>query len=94
MSLATPLTKEAIPTEQNYSTLHSFKFAAQTPRYLYIKIDKGMKGFGDFTLSNDYAAVIAVPDFPKEISFLHKGSLLALSGEKKLSVLDSWRSCS
>ncbi|MCL9683754.1 alpha-2-macroglobulin [Legionella maioricensis] len=87
LSLATPLTKEAIPTEQNYATLHSFKFAAQTPRYLYIKIDKGMKGFGDFTLSNDYAAVIAIPEFPKEISFLHKGSLLALSGEKKLSVL-------
>ncbi len=87
LSLATPLTKEVIPTEQNYATLHSFKFAAQTPRYLYIKIDKGMKGFGDFTLSNDYATVIAIPEFPKEISFLHKGSLLALSGEKKLSVL-------
>ena len=87
LSLATPLTKEAIPSEQNYALLHSFKFAAQTPRYLYIKIDKGMKGFGDFTLSTDYTAVIAVPEFPKEISFLHKGSLLALSGEKKLSVL-------
>lgn len=87
LSLASPLTKEAIPTEQNYSALHSFKFAAQTPRYIYIKIDKGMKGFGDFTLSTDYAAVIAVPELPKEISFLHKGSLLALSGEKKLSVL-------
>ena len=87
LSLAQPLTKEAIPTEQNYAALHSFKFAAQTPRYIYIKIDKGMKGFGDFTLSTDYATIIAVPEFPKEISFLHKGSLLALSGEKKLSVV-------
>ncbi|MBL7478903.1 alpha-2-macroglobulin [Legionella bononiensis] len=87
LSLATPLSKVAIPSEQNYSTLHSFKFAAQTPRYIYIKIDKGMKGFGDFTLNTDYSAVIAVPEYPKEISFLHKGSLLALAGEKKLSVL-------
>ncbi len=87
LSLATPLNKEAIPTEQNYASLHSFKFTAQTPRYIYIKVDKGMPGFGGFTLSNDYAAIIAVPEFPKEISFLHKGSLLALSGEKKLSVL-------
>jgi len=87
LALATPLTKQAIPTEHNYSTLHSFKFATQTPRYIYVKVDKGMKGFGDFSLSNDYSAVIAVPDLPKEISFLHKGSLLALSGEKKLSVL-------
>lgn len=87
LSLATPLNKEALPSEQNYSTLHSFKIAAQTPRYIYIKIDKGMKGLGGFTLSTDYAAIIPVPEYPKEISFLHKGSLLALSGEKKLSVL-------
>ncbi|CAM2870256.1 alpha-2-macroglobulin [Legionella worsleiensis] len=87
LALATPLTKEAIPAEHNYSTLHSFKFVAQPTRFIYIKIDKGMKGFGDFTLKYDYTAVIPVPSFPKEISFLHKGSLLALSGEKKLSVL-------
>lgn len=87
LSLATPLAKEAIPSEQNYATLHSFKFKAQTPRYLYVKMDKGMKGFGGFTLSNDYAAIVPVPEYPKEISFLHKGALLALGGEKKLSVL-------
>lgn len=87
LSLASPMQKEVIPTEQNYSSLHSFKFKADAPRYIYIKIDKGMKGFGDFTLGNGYEAVIPVPAIPQEISFLHKGSLLALSGEKKLSVL-------
>ncbi|KTD62281.1 hypothetical protein Lsan_1814 [Legionella santicrucis] len=87
LSLATPLNREALPTEQNYSALHSFKFKAETPRYIYIKIDKGMQGFGNFTLGNEYVAVIPVPAIPKEISFLHKGSLLALSSEKKLSVL-------
>lgn len=87
LALATSLNKEAIPTEQNYSTLHSFKFKAEAPRYIYVKVDKGMKGFGGFSLGNPYAAVIPVPAIPKEISFLHKGSLLALSSEKKLSVL-------
>lgn len=87
LALSTPLTKEAIPTEQNYAALHSFKFTAKTSNYIYIKVDKGMTSFGDFTLSNEYVAVIPVPALPKEISFLHQGSLLALSGEKKLSVL-------
>lgn len=87
LALATPLSKQSIPTEYNYSTLHSFKVAVQTPRYIYIKIDKGLKGLGDFALSNSFAAVVAVPELPKEISFLHQGSLLALGGEKKLSVL-------
>jgi len=87
LALSSPLNAEAMPSEHNYATLHSFKFASQTPRYLFIKIDKNMTGFGDFKLGNDYTAIIPVPELPKEISFLHKGSLLALSGEKKLSVL-------
>ncbi|TAL66043.1 MAG: alpha-2-macroglobulin, partial [Legionella sp.] len=87
LALATPLGKQAIATEHNYATLHSFKFSAQTPRYIYVKVDKGLQGQGDFKLNTDYTAVIPVPELPKEISFLHKGSLLALSGEKKLSVL-------
>lgn len=87
LSLAKPLKKEAIPTEYNYSTLHSFKFATDSPRYLYVVIDKGMAGMGGFKLHNEYKTIIAVPEYPKEINFLHQGSLLSLNGEKKLSVL-------
>ncbi|OCH98570.1 alpha-2-macroglobulin [Legionella jamestowniensis] len=87
LKLATPLSLQAIPADRNYANLHSYKFTASSPRYIYLKIDKGTKGFGNFTLSNDYAAVITVPEYPKEITFLHKGALLALNSEKKLSVL-------
>ncbi|KTD75151.1 alpha-2-macroglobulin [Legionella waltersii] len=87
LALATPLIKTAIPSETNFSTLHSFKFTVPTRQYLYIKVDKGMQGFGDFSLATDFATIVQVPELPKEISFLHKGSLLAFSGEKKLSVL-------
>lgn len=87
LALATPLDKVAIPSVQNYATLHSFKINAQTPRSIYVKVDEGMKGFGGFSLGTNYATVLAVPAIPKEISFLHQGSLLALSGEKKLSVV-------
>ncbi|CEG60871.1 alpha-2-macroglobulin family protein [Legionella micdadei] len=87
LALAKPLSTQALPADRHYATLHSYKFKAQTPQYLYLKIDKGMRGFGNFALSNDFVAVIKVPEFPREINFLHKGALLALSGEKKLSVL-------
>jgi uncharacterized protein YfaS (alpha-2-macroglobulin family) len=87
LALSTLLTKVAIPAEHNYSTLHSFKFASQTPRYIYLKVDKGMKGLGGYSLNTNFATIIPVPEYPKEISFLHKGSLLALNGEQKLSVL-------
>jgi uncharacterized protein YfaS (alpha-2-macroglobulin family) len=87
LALAKPLTTQSLPSDRNYATLHSYKFNAQTPQYIYLKIDKGMRGFGDFVLTNDYRAIIKVPEFPKEIGFIHKGALLALSSEKKLSVL-------
>lgn len=87
LKLSTPLVTKSIPTDRDYATLHSFKFATATPRYIYVKIDKGMKGFGDFALANNFESVIQVPEYPKEIGFLHKGALLALSSEKKLSVV-------
>lgn len=86
LTLSTPLDLQALPTDRNYATLHSYKFSAKTPRFIYLKIDKGTRGFGDFKLANDYVAVISVPELPKEIGFLHKGALLALAGEPKLSV--------
>jgi len=84
---ARPLSLEPIATENQFATSHSYQFKAPAPGYLYIKIDKGLSALGDFLLTNDYAAIIPVPSFPKEISYLHKGALLALSSEKKLSVL-------
>lgn len=87
LALSTPLSLKTIPAEHNYATLHSYQFTAPTPRSIYLKIDKGARGFGNVVLTHDYVAVIKVPEFPQEINFLHKGALLAFSGEKKLSVL-------
>ncbi|MCE3045251.1 alpha-2-macroglobulin [Legionella sp. 16cNR16C] len=87
LALSKPLSLQALPADRNYSSLHSYRFSSNTPQYLYLKLDKGLKGFGDFDLSTDYTAIIKVPELPKEISFLHKGALLALAGEKMLSVV-------
>jgi uncharacterized protein YfaS (alpha-2-macroglobulin family) len=87
LAASTQVDLAAIPADRDYATLHSYKFKAESPRYVYLQLDKGITGFGNFKLSNDYSAVIKVPEYPKEIGFLHKGALLALSGEKKLSVI-------
>lgn len=86
LALSTPLALTPIPTDRDYATLHNYQFNVEKPGYIYLKIDKGARAFGDFELANDYMAVIKVPEYPKEIGFLHKGALLSLSGEKKLSV--------
>lgn len=78
---------QVVPTDTDIALLHSFKFKAEGGRYLYIKIDKGIAGYGGFKLTRDYNKIVQAPIYPKEISFLHKGALLALGSEKKISVL-------
>lgn len=87
LNKSTLLNKKAIPSETQYSTLHSYRFDSPAPRYLLVSIDKGMKGFGGFTLHQPYRTIVQVPEYPKDISFLHKGSLLALGADQKLSVV-------
>lgn len=87
LAQSSPILLKPIPTEHTYANRHSFTFTADANRYLFIKLDKGTVGFGGFPLANNYVAIIKAPEYPKEISFLHKGALLALSSEKKVSVL-------
>jgi uncharacterized protein YfaS (alpha-2-macroglobulin family) len=87
LALAKPIVLAAIPAEQDYASLHSYRYQAPAAGFMYVTIDKGIKGFGDFMLANSYSAVFKIPAYPQEISFLHKGSLLALGSEEKLSVL-------
>lgn len=82
---ATPVKVIPLPSPQAYTTLHSFKIAVPTPSYLFIGIDKGLIGWGNYALARNYATVVKTPDYPQEVRFLHKGALLA--GEQKLTVL-------
>ena len=87
LKLAKPIALQAIPAEQDYASLHSYQYHAETPAFLFVIVDKGVKSFGDFALANTYGIILPVPAYPQEISFLHKGALLALGSEEKLSVL-------
>lgn len=87
LKLAKPLELEPIPTEREYSALHSYKYDATPDKFVYLKISKGMKAFGGYLLAKDYEKVIKVPSFPKEVKIMYSGSLLSMSGDKKISVM-------
>ncbi|MBA3962859.1 MAG: alpha-2-macroglobulin [Chthoniobacterales bacterium] len=81
-----PVEITVIPSEHEQSQVHAFKFSVPEEGSLYVRIDKGVKAVGDFPLQNDYDAIVAVPDLPREIAIEGKGGILALSGERKLSI--------
>lgn len=81
------LSLEAIPTERDYENLHSFKYKADPGRYIYVKVNKGLKSFGGYVLGKDVVQIIAVPEYPKMLRFAADGALLSLSGDKRIGVV-------
>lgn len=80
-----PLTQ--IPGELEHYELHSFHHEAQPGRYLYVQVDRGLHSFGGYILGNGYGGIYRVPEYPSELRIAQQGSLLALSGQKALTVL-------
>ncbi|MDR0533408.1 MAG: alpha-2-macroglobulin family protein [Verrucomicrobiales bacterium] len=75
------------PVEQDFAELHSVTLDLPPGRYVYLTIDKDLKGFGGFILKDNFATVLRVPNYPKEVRVMSDGAVLAQSGERKLSVL-------
>ena len=77
---------KAVPSGQETSELHSFRVAMESEGQLYVSVDKGAKALGGFLLGEKYEAVTRMPDFPREIEIQGSGGVLALNGERKLSI--------
>ncbi len=86
LKLATPLKLAAVPVEADYATLHSYKYQADPGRYVYVRVNKGVKSFGGYVLSQAFDRALRVPEFPKELQIMYDGAILSLGGEKKVSL--------
>lgn len=76
----------ALPSEKAQDRQHAFRVRVETDGELYIRVAKGVRASGDYPLAEDHNAVVAVPELPREVQIESQGGLLALSGERKLSV--------
>lgn len=83
---ATPAPLTLVPSEEEYATLHSFKLRVPENAYVYLEIEKGLQSVGGFSLGEKFASVSQMPPYPRDVHIMHDGSLLALSGERKLSI--------
>ena len=83
---AKPIQFTALPSEKAQDRQHAFRVRVETEGELYVRVAKGVKAFGDYPLAEEYNAVVAVPELPREVQIESQGGLLALNGEKKLSI--------
>ena len=87
LARATPVALTLVPSEQEYATLHSFKLKVPEHAWIYLHIDQGLQAVGGFTLGDNFASVQQMPPYPRAVQIMHDGAILALSGERKLSIL-------
>lgn len=80
-----------IPTAEPAADLNSFGYKATPGHYLYVKIEGGINFFGGYKLrfyneTNSYETIIKVPEYPKELSIMSEGTILSLSGSRKMAL--------
>lgn len=84
---ARELKLDGIPAERETAPMHSWRFDADPGQQLYVRLKKGLSSRGGYVLGEEYATVITVPAFPRELALLHDGTILTLSGEHTLTVM-------
>ena len=77
----------AIASEAEFPTQHSFRLKVPVGRQVYVRVEKGLHGFGGYVLGETFQAVIAVPPYPRMLRILQDGALLAQSGDHKVPEL-------
>ena len=81
-----PIAFMPLPSEKVQDRQHAFRIRVETDGELYVRVKKGVRAFGDYPLSEDYDAVVNVPSLPRELQIEGQGGVLAVNGEKKLSI--------
>ena len=86
---STRLEVQPVPAEQEFTQSSSLHIKADAKRMLLVKIDKQLQSFGGYQLPEIYYTTLAVPDptLQKELHIMGEGSLLTLSGDKKIAVM-------
>jgi uncharacterized protein YfaS (alpha-2-macroglobulin family) len=75
-----------IPTEKEFARDHHFKFRVEGDGQLYVRVDKGLKARSGYELAENHVNVVAPAELPQEVEIQGDGGLLALGGERKLSI--------
>lgn len=81
-----PVACAALASDKPQDRQHAFRIRIERDGELYVRVHKGVRAFGDYPLTEDYNAVVNVPVLPREVQIEGQGGLLALNGERKLSV--------
>ena len=76
-----------VPSDEGGDTSHGFKFRAPVGRYLYVVVKADVQGTGGYISAKPFVATVKVRPYPQALTFLGQGSLLPLSGDRRIGFL-------
>ena len=74
------------PDAPAWSSVLAFRVPQQPGGKVFIKMPAKTAGLGGFITPEEYRGITTLPEIPREVAFIGKGGLLALNGERKISV--------
>jgi len=83
---ATPVPLAYVVNEREHVELHSFALRTEPQAQIYLKVDQGLRSFGGYLMADPVARVLTMPEYPKEVRIASQGALLALSGQRKITL--------
>jgi alpha-2-macroglobulin len=86
LGLSEPLELTALPIEGDYGEQVSFSYTAPSGRFLFVRMKDQVEAFGGYVIKQGAKLVLQVPEIPREVRIMHEGTLLAMSGEKKIAL--------
>ncbi|MBV8275673.1 MAG: hypothetical protein JO170_10515, partial [Verrucomicrobia bacterium] len=75
------------PEKEKFSQEHLFRYVLPKGGQLFVRIPKDTPAVGGYLLGSDYRALVDVDPLPREIQIQGKGGILALGGERTLSII-------
>jgi uncharacterized protein YfaS (alpha-2-macroglobulin family) len=76
-----------VQSEEGGDTSHGFRFKAPVGRYLFVEVKDGVQGTGGYISGKPFFSIVRVQPYPRALTFLGQGSLLSLSGDRKVGFL-------
>jgi hypothetical protein len=84
---ATALSFQLMPSALEHDNAFSIKLDVPPGQSVFVSVPAGLHSVSDFSLSNEYRAVVQAPEYPKEARIVGEGAMLTLSGEQTLQLL-------
>ena len=75
------------PLPREHFNVHSYALDLPPGRQVYVQLKAGVESAHGFSLASDYAQVLTLPSYPREVKIRAQGALLSRSGQRQLSLL-------